>query len=114
MCWAHENYQNYLQVPVFGTQLGSVVHWFPTHVILSGPPIFTYPLLHMTGTYAPDSTVLVVVPAVGKLYVPLSVSVEATDEFCRKLNMTVVLHWPVENAYFFIYHEKVSRKLMLG
>ena len=76
-------------------QFGNGVQAPATHEIFSGPPTFTNPLLQIIGTKAPDRTLVLSTPSVGRLYAPLRVMVTATDAFWMKANSGAVGHRPV-------------------
>jgi hypothetical protein len=76
-------------------QFGKGVQDPATHEIFSGPPTFTYPLLQIIGTKAPDTTLVLSSPSVGRLYAPFRVIVTATDAFWMKANRGAVGHRPV-------------------
>jgi hypothetical protein len=81
--------------PETGTQFGNGVQEPPVHVMFNGPPTFTKPLLHVTGMNAPETTVVLSMPSVGKLYILLGVRVAAMVGFWRKVNTGNVGHRPV-------------------
>ena len=81
--------------PETGTQFGNGVQDPATHEIFSGPPTFTKPLLQIIGTNAPETTLVLSIPSVGRLYAPLREIVTAMDAFWMKANRGAVGHLPV-------------------
>lgn len=70
--------------PVVETQFGNVVQAPLTQVIFSGPPTLVNPALQVIGTNAPEMTLVVFTPSVGKVTVPALVILVMVVVDCKK------------------------------
>lgn len=85
--------------PVVETQLGNVVHAPLTQVIFSGPPVLTNPALQAIGTNAPEMTLVVFTPSVGKLKFPALVILVMVGIDCKKAVRVLTGHRPVATQH---------------
>ena len=85
--------------PVVETQFGKVVQAPLVQVIFSGPPTLVSPALQAISTNAPEMTLVVFTPSVGKLELPPLLIVVMVVIDCKKAVRVFIGHRPVATQH---------------